>query len=157
MLNEVGGLDGRDGCESGWDETLKKEEDVDVEVFGILAWIGLDWIGALNNEVAEVEPYVLAVVVVVVVPVALWKSSKSSSAANDSTSFPFPIEAADMDVGSSSKLNKSTSFSFFGGGGTSFLVDGLLGIELRWDAARAPPSSNSLYSSNWAFLDGRSW
>jgi len=84
----------------------------------------------------------------VFVSVALWKSSNSSSPPVKSIPFPFPFEV--VFASSSSKLNKSTSFFGGGGGGGTFSpfdVD-FLGIELRCTVARAPPSSNSSYSSN---------
>ena len=110
--------------------------------------------GALNREAtAGVDCFVVVVAVTadVLGPIALWKSSKSSSAAVDDAT-PFPFDGADVvatDDMSSSKLNKSTSFFFVGGPVVSFLgVVDFRGIELRWTVARAPPSSNSSYSSN---------
>jgi len=108
--------------------------------------------GALKREVmAGIEVFVVVVAVTDDGPVALWKSSNSSSTAVDDAT-PFPCDGGDVVAGddtSSSKLNKSTSFFFEGGAVVSFLgVVDFRGMELRWTVARAPPSSNSSYSSN---------
>lgn len=103
---------------------------------------GLTGAGLKRDGIAVV------VAVVVVVPLALWKSSKSSSAASPpliSTALPFPLDALIVTGASTSKLNKSACLT---GAAVSFFVDGLRGIELLVTGERAPPSSNSSYSSN---------
>jgi len=115
---------------------------------------GLGWTGGDVNKDGIVV--LVGTVLVVVVPVALWKSSKSSSSVVVvAIPLPLPLETVAEGAGtSSSKLNKSTSF--FGGGEVALAFDDVLGIEVLLAVARAPPSSNSSYSSYCSVRVGRS-